>query len=281
MTDKKIKDKILQKLNEYNEIRLDEGYTNKKVKKSRKGENVTIDTKSTHRKINSRKKKKERKIRQREKTQHEAVPKEDKNSDSNCKLTGEKRTLHELTTELGLKEFEKRLESDKQSDGSDNKSSSVKLGPEIVVYENPSKRKRKTDKLTKYTKRDGNTDGEFDMKRARYEVRKFGIKGFQGNKKDEAMVALLVQLGAKPPKNKFYNYKEFTHMKKEEKETQKKQREIDRSLGYKVAPNRGQRRQKDRNDVGGFVDGQVGKYKDGIQFVKRADLKGFKNVKRK
>ena len=51
--------------------------------------------------------------------------------------------------------------------------------------------------MTKYTRRDGNTDGEFDMKRARYEVRKFGIKGFQGSKKDEAMVALLVQLGAK------------------------------------------------------------------------------------
>jgi hypothetical protein len=124
------------------EIRLDEGYTNNKVKKSKKGENgsVTIDTKSTNRKINSRKKKKERKIRQREKAQHEVVSKEDKNSDSNCKLTGEKRTLHELTTELGLKEFEKRLESD---NGGDNKSSSVKNGPEIVVYENPSKRKRK------------------------------------------------------------------------------------------------------------------------------------------
>ena len=51
--------------------------------------------------------------------------------------------------------------------------------------------------MTKYTRRDGNTDGEFDMNRARYEVRKFGIKGFQGSKKDEAMVALLVQLGAK------------------------------------------------------------------------------------
>ena len=124
---------------------MDEGYTNNKVKKSKKGENgpVTIDTKSTHRKINSRKKKKERKLRQREKAQQETVSKEDKNSDSNCKLTGEKRTLHELTTELGLKEFEERLESDKKSNGSDNKSSSLKNGPEIVVYENPSKRKRK------------------------------------------------------------------------------------------------------------------------------------------
>ena len=46
-------------------------------------------------------------------------------------------------------------------------------------------------------------DDEFDMKRARYEVRKFGIKGFEGNKKEEAMVALLVQLGAKVGKDQY------------------------------------------------------------------------------
>ena len=37
----------------------------------------------------------------------------------------------------------------------------------------------------------------FDIKQARYEVRKLGIKGFQGDQKEEAMTALLVGLGAK------------------------------------------------------------------------------------
>lgn len=37
-------------------------------------------------------------------------------------------------------------------------------------------------------------------------------------------------------------------------------------------------RSKDKNDVG-VLDGQVGRYKDGIQFVKKKDLKGFKPKK--
>lgn len=40
-------------------------------------------------------------------------------------------------------------------------------------------------------------------------------------------------------------------------------------------------RQKDRNDVGGYVDGQVGKFKDGVQFVKKTDLKGFASKRKK
>ena len=38
---------------------------------------------------------------------------------------------------------------------------------------------------------------EFDLKQARFEVRKFGIKGFEGDKKEEAMTSLLIRLGAK------------------------------------------------------------------------------------
>lgn len=38
---------------------------------------------------------------------------------------------------------------------------------------------------------------EFDFEQARFEVRKFGIKGFHGNEKEEAMTSLLIKLGAK------------------------------------------------------------------------------------
>lgn len=38
---------------------------------------------------------------------------------------------------------------------------------------------------------------EFDLKKARFEVQKYGIKGFQGNQKDEAMTSFLIKLGAK------------------------------------------------------------------------------------
>lgn len=38
---------------------------------------------------------------------------------------------------------------------------------------------------------------EFNLEQARFEVQKFGIKGFQGNQREEAMTALLIKLGAK------------------------------------------------------------------------------------
>ena len=44
---------------------------------------------------------------------------------------------------------------------------------------------------------DGEDGVEFDMERARFEVQKYGITGFQGEEKDLAMTALLVKLGAK------------------------------------------------------------------------------------
>ena len=37
----------------------------------------------------------------------------------------------------------------------------------------------------------------FDLKNARYEVRKLGIEGFHGDEKQKAMTAFLMRLGAK------------------------------------------------------------------------------------
>ena len=46
-----------------------------------------------------------------------------------------------------------------------------------------------------------------DLKQARFEVRKLGIKGFKGEQKEEAMTSLLLRLGAKvsiaPDREKF------------------------------------------------------------------------------
>jgi len=42
-----------------------------------------------------------------------------------------------------------------------------------------------------------NSSPTFDLKRARFEVRKFGISGLQGSQKEAGMIDLLVKLGAK------------------------------------------------------------------------------------
>ncbi|XP_012275445.1 uncharacterized protein C1orf131 homolog [Orussus abietinus] len=48
---------------------------------------------------------------------------------------------------------------------------------------------------------------DLEMKRARYDVIKFGMSGFAKAKAQEAKIALAVSLGAKPPKNRQTNYK--------------------------------------------------------------------------
>ncbi|XP_055609850.1 uncharacterized protein C1orf131 homolog [Uranotaenia lowii] len=58
----------------------------------------------------------------------------------------------------------------------------------------------------------------FDISRARKEVINFGISGLDKETKHEAQVALAIKLGAKPPKNKYRNYKEILLERKREKE---------------------------------------------------------------
>ncbi|KAF3430783.1 hypothetical protein E2986_00350 [Frieseomelitta varia] len=71
----------------------------------------------------------------------------------------------------------------------------------------------------KWNKNDDAKKRELDMKRARYEVMKFGMSGFKGAEAEEAEVALAISLGAKPSKKKGINYKILQNEKKNHKET--------------------------------------------------------------
>lgn len=59
---------------------------------------------------------------------------------------------------------------------------------------------------------------EFDLKRAKHEVLKFGISGFETNDKVAAKIALAVKLGARPPKNQYTNYKDLLAEKKKQRQ---------------------------------------------------------------
>lgn len=106
-----------------------------------------------------------------------------------------------------------------------------------INYEKPKKRKREIMESEENsdvrnlkfdrTKDKGNRDNdekkrqEVQMKRVRYEVMKFGMSGFKGEKAEEAEVGLAVSLGAKPPKREGINYKILKHKRKDgRKETQ-------------------------------------------------------------
>jgi len=67
---------------------------------------------------------------------------------------------------------------------------------------------------------------EMDMKKVRFEVFKFGMSGFKTEKKEEVKVALAIKLGAKPPKNKVYNYKEYKLIKEKQLKEQLEQKKL-------------------------------------------------------
>uniref|UniRef100_A0A8D8UTG4 Uncharacterized protein n=1 Tax=Cacopsylla melanoneura TaxID=428564 RepID=A0A8D8UTG4_9HEMI len=110
---------------------------------------------------------------------------------------------------------------------------------------------------------------EVDMKKARYEIMKFGMKKMSGGDKERTKEMIAVELGAKPDKNKFINYKTLQQERQRDKlqeREEKKLFEINRkTIGKKSV------RKINRNDTvkkkmfkkrnkGGGSGGIIGKY---------------------
>ncbi|KAL3193479.1 hypothetical protein MRX96_016833 [Rhipicephalus microplus] len=74
---------------------------------------------------------------------------------------------------------------------------------------------------------------EISFKKARHDVLKFGIKGLDKPKQEEAKISLAVQLGAKPPKNRYLNYKELVNDRKEKKVKEREERIMNAKMGLK------------------------------------------------
>lgn len=84
----------------------------------------------------------------------------------------------------------------------------------------------------------------FDISSARKEVINFGISGLDRNTKLEAKVALAIKLGAKPPKNKYRNYKEILEERKQAK--QENDRTSRRKKGQSFGAAKSYQQQKQR-----------------------------------
>lgn len=105
----------------------------------------------------------------------------------------------------------------------------------VVVYQNPSKRKLQKCHIEEQEDESNvqQNGSEISFKKARYDILKFGIKGLDKPEQEEAKIALAVQLGAKPPKNKYVNYKEFIHQKKEQKVKEREEKIANARMGVK------------------------------------------------
>uniref|UniRef100_A0A1B0CBF1 Uncharacterized protein n=1 Tax=Lutzomyia longipalpis TaxID=7200 RepID=A0A1B0CBF1_LUTLO len=72
----------------------------------------------------------------------------------------------------------------------------------------------------------------FDIRRARHDVIKFGLSGFEEVEKQKAQIAMAIKLGAKPPKREYKNYKEVQKERKQAKEAAAQQESF-QTLGKK------------------------------------------------
>ncbi|KAG5885579.1 hypothetical protein JTB14_003777 [Gonioctena quinquepunctata] len=105
-----------------------------------------------------------------------------------------------------------------------SKASLLKTNPgadfQTVVFESYKSKKSRRQPINTDGKPAAEEENVFNIRQAKQEVVKFGMSGFDPQKKEEAKINLLIKLGAKPPKNKSKNYKLLQAERKIEKEKQ-------------------------------------------------------------
>lgn len=272
-----LQEELLKRLDAYGESVMDNKNYEDRVKRARKFKKrkmVSEDEGESSENVTKRKKRKKKKLAK----ESESSSSGKKEAEvEQPKFTGKEKRKQELKEKLGLDDMYTGLEKCQDLKEKEEMTSS---DSKVVVYQRPKSKKKEEKKMDSGENSEETSGSVIDLKSARLDVQKFGIKGFSEDKKDTAMEALLVKLGAKPKKNKAYNYKEYQEIVKRQKVEEREKRELDRKLGYKVKK-KIVARKKDRNDVG-RVDGQVGKYKHGVQFVTKKDLQpGGKPGKKK
>nr|XP_027197921.1 uncharacterized protein C1orf131-like [Dermatophagoides pteronyssinus] len=124
---------------------------------------------------------------------------------------------------------------------------------------------------------------EFDLEKARHEVFQLGIKGFSDKDKRTAKRELAIRLGAKPKKQRGKNIQqhlqEIRERKQKEREQQQQQQQQNRS--GKTKNRKSQKlstKKKGLNEVRG-MDYQLGKYRNGVQYLSRQDIEKIQKKK--
>ncbi|KAL3872038.1 hypothetical protein ACJMK2_040006 [Sinanodonta woodiana] len=227
---------VLKKLEEYGDSLLESEEYDKKKRKNKKANKTEAESEKDlhgsklfpHAQSNTEKATNKRKKKQKKKAKNDVLDHSKEFSLGISPLSGVQKHLSALSVDLGLDEFKRQCIAKHEIQKSSGEGK-CDTGPEIIVYSNPRKKKKPNPKEQEESlpsKNEADDNPDFDMLQARYEVRKFGIKGLQGNQKDEAMTSLLISLGAKPPKNTFFNYKEFQQMRKKNIEDEREKRDL-------------------------------------------------------
>ncbi|XP_021247782.1 uncharacterized protein C1orf131 homolog [Numida meleagris] len=122
---------------------------------------------------------------------------------------------------------------------------------------------------------------EFNFEKARLEVHRFGITGYEKQEQRIWERERAIMLGAKPPKKEHINYKihkEKMKVKKTTKDDDKRQEQKGDSL--KKRKDLKERKAKRKKSVPSiWPAGQVGKFRDGTLILQSGDIKKIKSTK--
>ncbi|KAH9515946.1 hypothetical protein DERF_006717 [Dermatophagoides farinae] len=125
---------------------------------------------------------------------------------------------------------------------------------------------------------------EFDLEKARHEVFNLGIKGFSDKDKRTAKRELAIRLGATPKKPRGKNIQQHLQEVRERKQREREEREQQQQnhtsgTTLKRKKQKPQPKKKGLNEVRG-MDYQLGRFRDGVQYLSRQDIEKITKNKR-
>ncbi|KAF4099229.1 uncharacterized protein C1orf131 homolog [Onychostoma macrolepis] len=152
---------------------------------------------------------------------------------------------------------------------------------EVVTFINPLKK----NKLSKAVeprqrlsdvkeKKKNSSDEKLTIEKARFEVHKFGLSGYQKQQQRVFEQDRAIMLGARPPDKQYVNYKVYQQMIQEQK---MKAKEKANSEPQKKRKKEGKSRtEKSKSSSSGELGGQVGRFKNGMLVLSSRDIQKLK-----
>ncbi|XP_029589589.1 40S small subunit processome assembly factor 1 [Salmo trutta] len=171
-----------------------------------------------------------------------------------------------------------------------NTSSTTKRAPpvEVVTFQDPTKRPRQARKppvpevkdKPPQTKEKNKVDpDEFSLEKARLEVHRFGITGYQKVQQRVFEQERAIMLGARPPKKEYVNYKVLQQRVKDKKQKTKEEIQTDLKKKKTTKP-RDEKRKSVKSSKA--PTGQVGRFKNGMLVLSTKEIQKIKaSIKKK
>ncbi|XP_058248456.1 uncharacterized protein C1orf131 homolog isoform X2 [Hemibagrus wyckioides] len=162
------------------------------------------------------------------------------------------------------------------------------LDVEIVTFQDPWKKKKSKQAAEAETKPAEGKEKKkkepdvLSMEKARLDVHRFGITGFQKQQQRVFEQDRAIMLGARPPKKNYVNYKEFQQMIKEKK-SREKQEEAKADTQKKKKKSSGKQKNVKRQPGSSAAEptGHVGRFKNGMLLLSSKDIQKLNSKVRK